>query len=161
MDCYRYVEYLLCRESWFTMKIAIYENNLPDCAKTIRQVVFEDEQGFVDEFDETDEIATHFVMFDEDEIPVATCRVFRDESANNNAYILGRLAVYKEYRHNNIGSLLMQEAEKYVHKIGGKSIALHAQCQASGFYGKNGYVEHGEIDDEQGCPHVWMEKTLE
>ena len=141
------------------MKIIAYEKNLPDCSKTIRQVVFEEEQGFVDEFDDTDDIATHFVMFDEAERPVATCRVFWD--AERNTYILGRLAVIKEYRHQNIGSLIMQEAEKYIHDIGGKSIALHAQCQASGFYGKNGYVEHGEIDDEQGCPHVWMKKFLE
>lgn len=141
------------------MKTTIYEKNLPECAKTIRQVVFEEEQGFVDEFDETDDIATHFVMFDEDERPVATCRIFWDEERNT--FILGRLAVIKEYRHQNIGSLIMQEAEKYVHNISGKSIALHAQCQASGFYGKNGYVEHGEIDDEQGYPHVWMKKTLE
>ena len=141
------------------MKIAIYEKRLPDCAKTIRQVVFEDEQGFVDEFDATDDIATHFVVFDEDETPIGTCRVFWD--MKRNTYILGRLAVIKEYRHQNIGSLIMQEVEKYVTNIGGKSIVLHAQCQASGFYSKNGYVECGEIDDEQGCPHVWMKKTLE
>ena len=93
------------------MKITTYEKNLPDCAKTIRQVVFEDEQGFVDEFDDTDDIATHFVMYDEDgQQPIATCRVFKDDSDNNHAYILGRLAVIKEYRHQNIGSIIMQEA---------------------------------------------------
>ena len=140
----------------------MYEKRLPDCAKTIRQVVFEDEQGFVDEFDDTDDIATHFVMYDEDgQQPIATCRVFKDDSDNNHAYILGRLAVIKEYRHQNIGSIIMHEAEKYVHNIGGKSISLHAQCQASVFYAKNGYVQCKEIDDEQGCPHVWMKKTLE
>lgn len=141
------------------MKFAIYEKSLPDSAKIIRQVVFEEEQGFIDEFDETDDIATHFVMFDEDETPIATCRVFWD--AERNTYILGRLAVRKEYRHQNIGSLIMQEAEKYVYKIGGKSIALHAQCQAAGFYNKQGFEQFGNIDDEQGCPHMWMRKTLE
>lgn len=140
------------------MKIKIYEKKLPDCAKTIRHVVFEDEQGFVDEFDDTDDIATHFVMFDEDENPVATCRVFWDE--NMGSYLLGRLAVIKEYRHQNIGSLMMQEAEKYISSIGGNSITLHAQCQASGFYNKQGFVEFGNVDDEQGCPHVWMKKIL-
>lgn len=140
------------------MKISIYEKGLPDCAKIIRQVVFEEEQGFVDEFDDTDDIATHFVMFD-DERPVATCRVFRDKEKNS--YILGRLAVIKEYRHQNIGSLMMQEAEKYVCNIGGKTIFLHAQCQASDFYKKQGFAVFGDIDDEQGCPHVWMKKTLE
>ena len=141
------------------MIITIYEKNLPDYAKTIRQIVFEDEQGFVDEFDDTDNIATHFVMFDEAERPVATCRVFRD--VERNTYILGRLAVIKEYRHQNIGTLIMQEAEKYIHNIGGKSIALHAQCQAAGFYNKQGFEQFGNIDDEQGCPHVWMKKILE
>ena len=143
------------------MKIFTYEKKLPDSAKVVRKTVFEEEQGFVDEFDDTDEIATHFVMYDEDERPIATCRVFKDESDDNQAYILGRLAVCKEYRHNNIGSLMMQEAEKYVLNVGGKSIALHAQCQASGFYGKNGYVQCKEIDDEQGCPHMWMKKILD
>ena len=141
------------------MKIATYEKKLPDGAKVVRKTVFEEEQGFVDEFDDTDAMATHFVMFDGVENPIATCRVFWNEERKT--YILGRLAVCKEYRHNNIGSLMMQEAEKYVHNIGGKSISLHAQCQASGFYDKNGYVEYGETDDEQGCPHVWMKKILD
>lgn len=141
------------------MKLSVYEQQLPDSAKIIRKTVFEEEQGFVDEFDETDGISIHFVMFSEDEKPIATCRVFWN--MDRNTYILGRLAVIKEFRHNNIGSVMMQEAEKYIRNLGGKSIALHAQCQASGFYGKNGYVECEEIDDEQGCPHVWMIKSLE
>ena len=141
------------------MKILTYEKILPDSAKIIRQTVFEAEQGFVDEFDQTDEIATHFVMYDEEEKPVATCRVFQGEEMNE--YLLGRLAVIKEYRHHNIGSLMMQEAEKYIRNIGGNSIALHAQCQASGFYEKQGFKQFGNIDDEQGCPHMWMKKILE
>lgn len=141
------------------MKIITYEKSLPDSAKTIRKTVFEKEQGFVDEFDEIDGIATHFVMYDDEERPIATCRVFQGEEVN--AYLLGRLAVIKEYRHHNIGSLMMQEAEKYIRNIGGNSIALHAQCQASGFYEKQGFKQYGNIDEEQGCPHMWMKKTLE
>ena len=141
------------------MKIITYEKLLPDSAKTIRKTVFETEQGFVDEFDQIDEIATHFVMYDEEENPIATCRIFRGEEMDS--YLLGRLAVIKEYRHQNIGSLMMQETEKYVRNIGGNSIALHAQCQASGFYEKQGFKQFGNIDDEQGCPHMWMKKTLE
>lgn len=140
------------------MKVTIYERSLPDCAKAIRQIVFVDEQGFTDEFDETDEIATHFVMFDDGEKPVATCRVFRDEDLDS--YFLGRLAVIKEYRYQHVGSLMMREAEKYISDLGGKSISLHAQCQASAFYRKQGYVESGTVDDDQGCPHVWMKKLL-
>lgn len=57
------------------MKISIYEC-FPDHAKEIREAVFVREQGFLHEFDKTDDIAIHIVMFDEDKIPAATCRVF-------------------------------------------------------------------------------------
>lgn len=139
------------------MRISIYEHHLPDSAKIVRKTVFEDEQGLIDKFDETDENATHFVMLD-DERPIATCRVFPD--AGMDTYILGRLAVVKDYRNKHLGTAVMLEAEKYVAGIGGQSITLHAQYHAAGFYEKQGFIKFGDIDDEQGCPHVWMRKTL-
>ncbi|MCM1193046.1 MAG: GNAT family N-acetyltransferase [Butyrivibrio sp.] len=139
------------------MRTAVYEN-LPDCAMEIRRAVFVEEQGFQDEFDETDKEAVHFVVFDEDETPAATCRVFRNEERDG--YILGRFAVMKKYRGKNVGSALVEEAERYVRLQGGKDIVLHAQCQAAGFYKKSGFTEFGDIEEEQGCPHVWMRKSV-
>ncbi|WP_251208059.1 GNAT family N-acetyltransferase [Acetatifactor aquisgranensis] len=139
------------------MKTVKYEN-FPDCAKKIRKKVFIEEQGFQNEYDDTDNTAVHFVLFDENEMPVATCRVFRD--AGKASYVLGRLAVLKEYRHKNIGSLLIREAEAYVRSAGGQSLVLHSQCQAADFYRKSGFTEYGDIEDEQGCPHIWMRKPL-
>lgn len=139
------------------METAVYEG-IPDCAREIRQTVFVEEQGFLDEFDETDAVAVHIVLFDKDQLPIATCRVFWEERMN--AYILGRLAVRKEYRGQNIGSTLVREAEQYVKAQGGSCIALHAQCRASEFYGKLGFQAFGAADDEQGCPHVWMKKSI-
>ena len=55
-------------------EIRVYEE-LPEAAVQIRTTVFMEEQGFVNEMDEIDSIATHFVMY-EGENPVATCRVF-------------------------------------------------------------------------------------
>ena len=141
------------------MRILTYENHLPDGAKFVRKTVFEDEQGFIDEYDETDEIATHFVMFNENEEPIATCRVFPD--AAKDTCMLGRLAVLKDYRNKNLGSAIMHEVEQYVTKISEKSITLHAQYQAAGFYEKQGFETFGDVDDEQGCPHVWMRKILD
>ena len=57
------------------METVIYEG-IPNYAKEVRQKVFVDEQGFHNEFDDIDETATHIVMFDEDKIPIATCRIF-------------------------------------------------------------------------------------
>lgn len=139
------------------MKISVYEH-FPDCAKEIRKAVFMDEQGFQDEFDEIDNAAVHIVLFEEDDAPVATCRVFWN--AGMNAYTLGRLAVIKKYRGKNIGSIMVKEAEGYVQKIGGKGIVLHAQCLATGFYKKLGFIEFGSIENDEGCPHIWMKKSI-
>lgn len=139
------------------MKTVIYEG-IPSFAKEIRQKVFVEEQGFRDEFDEIDSAAAHIVLFDENDLPVATCRVFPDETADS--YILGRLAVIKEYRGKNIGSAVVKEAEQYVRNRNGKCISLHAQCRAADFYRKSGFAQYGDIEDEQGCPHIWMRKYL-
>lgn len=140
------------------MKISIYKNILPKEARQIRQTVFVEEQGFQEEFDQIDDGATHFVAYGEDGLPMGTCRIFCDTRMEG--YILGRLAVLREYRDKHIGVALMREAEKYVQKAGGKSISLHAQCQVSGFYRKQGFAEYGEVEKEQGCPHVWMKKKI-
>lgn len=50
------------------MEIKIYKG-LPDDAMLVRKTVFVKEQGFRDEFDETDKIATHLVAYD-NETPV-------------------------------------------------------------------------------------------
>lgn len=138
------------------MNVTIHDT-LTEEAREIRKKVFIDEQGFQDEYDETDNRSVHFVLSDNG-LPVATCRVFREH--NMDAYTLGRLAVIREYRGKNIGSLLMQEAEKYVKSQGGTAIILHSQCRASGFYEKLGFVKFGDIEDDQGCPHIWMKKEL-
>lgn len=139
------------------METFIYEG-IPDCAKEVRQKVFMDEQGFQNEFDDIDDMAAHLVLFNEDKRPVATCRIFWDVKMDS--YVLGRLAVIKEYRGRNLGSMMVRGAEQYVQKKGGKCMALHAQCQAAVFYGKLGFREFGEIEEDEGCPHVWMKKYL-
>ncbi len=130
----------------------------PSQALEIRQKVFVEEQGFQNEFDAVDLTAVHFVLFDDCDIPIATCRVF--EGAEKGTYILGRLAVTKENRGKSMGSLIVKKAEEYVKKIGGEEIRLHSQCHAAGFYEKSGFTAFGEIEYEEDCPHVWMKKKL-
>ena len=139
------------------MEVVVYKS-IPDYARKIRKRVFEEEQGFQNEFAEKENISAHIVLFDKGKVPIATCRVFWD--AEKDSYILGRLAVVKEYRGKNIGSVVVGEAEQYVSEKGGKCIALHAQCRASAFYAKLGYTEFGSIEDDEGCPHIWMRKYI-
>ena len=57
-------------------------DKLPDEAKEIRTTVFVLEQGFVDEFDESDDKSIHVVMFDNNNITISIKMYFQ-----NNLYI--------------------------------------------------------------------------
>lgn len=138
------------------MEIKKY-NGLCDDAMYIRETVFIDEQGFRDEFDEIDKKAVHLVAYDKDK-PVATCRFFWSDERNT--YLLGRLAVLKEYRKNHLGAVMMKKTEEFVKESGGTSIELHAQEQAIKFYEKQGYSVCSEMEYEEHCPHYWMRKKL-
>ncbi len=139
------------------MKIKVF-SSLPKAAEEIRKKVFIEEQGFTTEFDDIDETAVHLVLFDENVVPVATCRIFRD--GEKNTYVVGRLAVIKEYRGKNSGSALLNEAEKYVKEKGGERIILHAQQRVADFYKKAGFTEFGGVEYDEGCPHIRMEKYI-
>lgn len=126
---------------------------LPQDAKNIRIEVFMKEQGFENEFDEIDNLCHHIVAFDEGK-PIGTCRFFKE----NNHYTIGRVAVLKEYRNQHIGNLLLKSAEKEIKRINGDVIVVHAQVRVSSFYEKQGYIQFGQIDDDEGVPHKWMKK---
>ena len=126
---------------------------LPQDAKNMRIKVFMKEQGFENEFDEIDNLCHHIVAFDEGK-PIGTCRFFKE----NNHYTIGRVAVLKEYRNQHIGNLLLKSAEKEIKKLNGDLIVVHAQVRVSPFYEKQGYIQFGQIDDDEGVPHKWMKK---
>ena len=132
-------------------------NKLPDDAIMIRNVVFKDEQGFEDEFDELDESdkVKHMVFYKDSE-PIGTCRYYMEDGK----YKIGRIAVVKEYRGKGVGQLIVRCAENQIFEIGGREIVLSAQVRAKGFYEKLGYVGEGEIYMEEMCPHVKMRKSL-
>lgn len=124
----------------------------------IRETVFIHEQGFVDEVDDIDSTATHLVLYDENDRPIATCRVFKN--VDKDSFILGRFCVLKEFRGRGIGKALLFDAEKIVINLGGKVLSLHSQYSAKDFYKKLDYIEIGQADFEQGCKHIWLKKDL-
>lgn len=63
------------------MDIKVY-HTLHKNAVKIRKEVFMEEQGFHDEFDETDETAIHLVLYI-DQVPAATCRFSPDRHREN------------------------------------------------------------------------------
>lgn len=152
----------------------------PQEARTIRTAVFIEEQGFEAEFDEIDAYANHIVLF-EDGVAQGTCRVFpaiqsspsavesnvaedpADTNGNAQAgtvFIVGRVAVLKNARGKHYGALLMEEAGRLAHDLGGTELHLHSQIQAQGFYEKLGFVAFGPIELDEGVEHIWMKKGL-
>lgn len=136
------------------MKIK-FSKGLVEDARKIREEVFVQEQGFKNEFDEIDKSATHVVVY-KDTIPVATGRTFIE----NNHYIIGRVAVTKAYRGQDIGKQVITSLEEKIKELGGVNIQLSAQTQASGFYEKLGYYKKGKEYLDEHCPHVTMIKEL-
>lgn len=139
------------------MEIKIY-NTFPFEAKAVREKVFIEEQGFSYDYDEIDDIALHFVMF-ENGLPVAACRIFQNEAPKTFGF--GRLAVKKECRKKKYGSMMLDAVKDYVKSADGEAIILHSQLQAKDFYAKNGFKEYGEIEYEEDCPHIWMKFQIE
>lgn len=138
----------------FTVKTALDLKNIPQ-AKIVRQTVFIEEQGFVNEFDDIDKKAYHTVIF-HNESAVATGRLFEDETG----WHIGRVAVLTEYRGHKLGEKVMISLEQKARTIGVKSITLSAQVQASGFYEKLGYENLGDLHYDEHCPHITMKKIF-
>jgi len=137
------------------MEIRVFHKPTDD-AMAVRHTVFVEEQGFVDDPDETDPSATHLIVYDGD-TPVAVCRTFPDK---DNTFMLGRFAVLRPYRNSGIGAALLCAAEQEARSQGATHMALHSQWHAKGFYEKHGYTPEGDIEYEQGQPHIFMQKEL-
>lgn len=133
-----------------------YFNNKTKETIYIREIVFVQEQGFIDEFDELDGKSIH-ILIRYNNIPIATGRFY---STNNNSWVVGRFAVIKEYRNMGIGSFLMKKIEEKIKENGGIFIELSAQLQAKGFYESLGYKVLGDIYYDQHAEHIHMEKNI-
>ena len=106
-------------------------NYLPEEAIKIRNEVFVKEQGFVEEFDEIDDIAKHIVLYKK-ENPISTCRIYFN--TEKQSFVIGRIAVVKEWRGKNIGTKIINIAEDSIKTDGGKSAMLSAQVRVAEFY---------------------------
>lgn len=130
---------------------------LPENAKLIRETVFVKEQGFKEEFDSVDLIATHIVIYSDGK-PAAVGRYFNE--GNSPTYHIGRVAVMKEYRGLGYGKDIMDIAEKHIKAEGGEKIEVSAQLQAKPFYEKCGYTAVGDIYYDEYCKHILMFKNI-
>ena len=137
------------------LRTIIYDKLHKDC-KHIREKVFMNEQGFKYEFDEMDDNATHAVIYD-GELPVATGRLLTEDGS---VFVIGKVAVMKEYRHKMVGTELVKELENEAVRNCGSKIMICAQQRAADFYKTLGYNETAEKSVNERIPYITMIKYL-
>lgn len=141
------------------VRVAFY-GSLPGEARRIREEVFVREQGFCEEFDDADGEAVHAVLFVGGRA-AGTCRFFADggQIAGGTARI-GRFALLAPCRGRGLGLALLGEVLRELKARGAARAVLDAQVQARGFYERAGFSAFGAPFDEEGCPHIAMQKDL-
>ncbi len=128
-------------------------------ASTLREEVFVEEQGFVDEFDHIDDIAWHVTLYEND-VCIGVGRIFALDIQPDEFHI-GRLAIKKAYRKKGYGRIIMNELEKIAMANMAKKIALSAQVHALDFYRSCNYQCEGDVYLDQHEPHQKMIKLLD
>ena len=135
------------------MRVEIYKY-LQNDVKYIREEVFMKEQGFENEFDDLDAISTFVVLYED--TAVATGRLYPKEDG----YVIGRVAVIKDYRNQGLGKIVIQSLESEIIKNDGHYIELSAQQRVQSFYEGLGYQMVGDVYYDEHCPHVKMIKEV-
>lgn len=148
------------------MDITFKFDNNKDEAFEVRRLVFIDEQGFVDEFDEIDEEPATIQVTVYCDGELAGCaRIFASDlepklDTEEGTWVLGRLAVLPQFREYGLGTRIMKACEAEMSHRGASKVVLHAQCRVQPFYRKCGYEPFGPIEFEEHVEHQWMGKSL-
>ena len=89
------------------------------------------------EFDEHDTPETKYIVVIDNYLPVATCRLY---AIDKERVMLGRIVVLPEYRHQGLGTLVVQEAEKWAKELGFLTSILESRDNKIHFYETMGYI---------------------
>lgn len=110
------------------------------------------------EFDEHDTPKTKYIVVLDNDFPIATARMY---SLSDNSVMIGRVVVLPEYRHKGIGTMVVEECEKWAADLGYQKAVLESRDNKIQFYQQLGYKKCDEpfIDGETfRC--IRMEKVL-
>jgi len=134
----------------------VYGKDGYEITKELREKVFMKEQGFSYDADELDETSWHIAGFDKGNV-IAAARMYKKAEG---VFVIGRVAVDKEYRRQYIGDTLLRALEDKAVNQKGWLIEINSQETAVEFYEKEGYEKTGKTHDEEGVLHFGMTKDL-
>ena len=119
----------------------------------LRRTVFIKEQNVPEEleWDGLDEEALHILAEDKNGKPIAAARMLPDGH-------IGRVAVLKPWRGQDIGRSLMEFLLEQARRLGYRRVFLDAQVEAIEFYRRLGFEPEGEVFMDAGIPHrhMWL-----
>ncbi len=130
-------------------------DELGTLACPLREAVFVVEQGvpLALEWDEFDAVSRHVVARDNTGRVIGTGRLLPDGH-------VGRMAVAADWRGKDVGRALMERLIEEAAQQQQKTLLLHAQTRAVGFYARLGFVAEGPEFMEAGIPHRQMRRCL-
>ena len=132
---------------------------LGEAASRVRTEVFVQEQQIPleMEWDEDDATALHAVAYNRLGMPVATGRLLQH---GPDVARIGRMAVSRVLRGSGLGRDILQALMQAARQRGDRTVVLHAQRSAEGFYRQLGFEGQGEPFEEAGIPHLEMRRAL-
>ncbi len=122
----------------------------------LRNEVFVVEQECIyQDCDNKDMEATHLFCIKEDKV-IATLRIL-NKGVSYEEISIGRVAVNKEYRRQDLGRKSMEMAIEYIKdKYGDSPIRISAQVYIKEFYKSLGFREVSDSYLEDDIPHIEM-----
>lgn len=131
-------------------------NHLADVI-AIRTEVFIQEQNIAvqDELEKDNYLFQHYVLYyNNNKATTARMRKINDY------YIIGRVAVLKEYRKLGLGKKIVDFIHQEIKTLNGTKAIVHAQTKVQNFYQNLGYIQTSDIFYEANIPHIIMEKKI-
>ncbi|WP_347158082.1 GNAT family N-acetyltransferase [Pontibacter chitinilyticus] len=125
----------------------------------LRSEVFVVEQNcvFLD-MDNKDQQCQHLLLYSGEEL-VAVARLVPPGLSYADAMSIGRIVTAPSVRGTGAGKVLVDDAiAECYRQYGSGPIKIGAQLYAKGFYELFGFVQSGEVYDEDGIDHIEMTK---
>ncbi|QDH69934.1 GNAT family N-acetyltransferase [Marilutibacter alkalisoli] len=139
----------------FVVEAVEYAAALPDL-RAVRETVFVREQGVPAgiELDALDPLCDHVLARDTEGRPIGTGRLTPEHR-------IGRMAVVPDWRGRGVGDALLDALIERARAHRWRTIALHAQVDAIGFYLRHGFLPEGKQFEEAGIQHQGMVRMVD
>ena len=109
------------------------------------------------EFDAHDTPDTKYIVVTDEDFPIATARMYPLDDLH---VMIGRVVVLPEYRHQGIGTMVVNACEEWAEELGYSRAVVESRENKVGFYEQMLYEVCGEAIDGENSRCVRMEKDL-